>query len=200
LSTRFPFAFLTKIRRVADMREIIVYPPVLLARDQIELIPRIAGEIENFFRGRGNDLYRLREYMPDDSARHVDWKATAKTGSLKVREFSSEDNRKLRIVFDNPSPGMLSAKKYEEAIATAASLAWHFAKESEVSFASHDSVEGSDVHRFLSFLATVEPKRSSSVLENLKSSDQYNIIISARNRDDIPTFLLNCSFLVLAGP
>ena len=200
LSTRFPFAFLTKIRRVVDMREIIVYPSVLFARDQIELIPRIAGEIETFFRGRGNDLYRLREYMPDDSARHVDWKATAKTGSLKVREFSSEDNRKLRIVFDNPSPGILSAEKYEEAVATAASLAWHFAKESEVSFANHDSAEGADLHRFLRFLATVGPKRSSSLLENLKSSDEYNIIITARNRDDIPTFLLNCSFLMLLGP
>jgi uncharacterized protein (DUF58 family) len=200
LSTRFPFAFLTKVRRVTRMREIIVYPSVLPVGDQIELIPRIVGEIETFFRGRGNDLYRLREYMPDDSARHVDWKATAKTGSLKVREFSSEDNRKLRIVFDNPHPGAISAKKYEEAVTTAASLAWHFAaQESKVSFAKQESGESADVHGFLRFLAGVEPKRSPSVLENLKSSDEYNIIITARNRDDIPTSLLNCSFLVLIG-
>ncbi len=201
LSTRFPFAFLTKTRRVADMREIIVYPSVLLARDQIELIPRIVGEIETFFRGRGNDLYRLREYMPDDSARHVDWKATAKTGSLKVREFSNEDNRKLRIVFDNPQPGTIPAKKYEEAVATAASVSWYFAsQESKVSFTHQDSGESADVHGFLRFLATVEPKRSPSLLENLRSSDEFNIIITARNRDDIPTSLLNRSFLVLIRP
>ncbi len=64
----------------------------------------ITGEVESFVRGRGYDLYRIREYMPEDSARHVDWKATAKSGSLKVREFSREDERKLRLVFDNPAP------------------------------------------------------------------------------------------------
>jgi len=200
LSTRFPFAFLTKVRRVMRMREIVVYPSILPAGDQIELIPRIAGEIETFFRGRGNDLYRLREYMPDDSARHVDWKATAKTGSLKVREFSSEDNRKLRIVFDNPHPGTISAKKYEEAVATAASLAWHFCAQESVSFAGQDSGETADVHRFLRFLATVEPERSSSLLENLKPSDDYNIILTTRPRGGIPTALWACSYFVFIGP
>ena len=48
--------------------------------------------------------------MPEDSARHVDWKATARTGTLKVREFSREDERKLRIVFDNSAPGMLPSR------------------------------------------------------------------------------------------
>ena len=66
------------------------------------------GEWESFVRGRGSDLYRIREYMPEDSARHVDWKATAKSGSLKVREFSREDERKLCIVFDNPAAGLIS--------------------------------------------------------------------------------------------
>ena len=67
--------------------------------------PLITGEFETFARGRGDDLYLIREYMPEDSARHVDWKATAKSGSLKVREFSREDERKLRLVFDNPGSG-----------------------------------------------------------------------------------------------
>ena len=40
------------------------------------------GEWESFVRGRGSDLYLIREYLPEDSARHVDWKATAKSGSL----------------------------------------------------------------------------------------------------------------------
>ena len=52
-----------------------------------DILPRVRGEWESFLRGRGAELYRIREYMPEDSARHVDWKATAKSGSLKVREF-----------------------------------------------------------------------------------------------------------------
>jgi uncharacterized protein (DUF58 family) len=201
ISTRFPFAFLTKTRRVAQPREIIVYPSVQLAHDQMELLPRIAGELETFFRGRGNDLYRLREYLPDDPARHVDWKATAKSGSLKVREFSSEDNRKLRIVFDNPNPGILPVKKYEEAVTTVASLAWHFAgQEADVSFAAHEYGEAADIHRFLSFLATVEAKRLPPQLEDLKASAQFNVIVTSRNQEDIPTFLRDCSYVVFIGP
>src|SRR5216683_6255627 len=91
LATRFPFAFLTKTRRVALAREILVYPPVEATDEFFEVLPLITGEFETFARGRGDDLYLIREYMPEDSARHVDWKATAKTGSLKVREFSRED-------------------------------------------------------------------------------------------------------------
>ena len=80
LATRFPFAFLTKTRRVALAREILVYPPVEATDEFFEVIPLITGEFESFARGRGDDLYLIREYMPEDSARHVDWKATAKSG------------------------------------------------------------------------------------------------------------------------
>ena len=108
------------------MRELIVYPPVLATDELLEVLPLITGEFESFVRGRGHDLYRIREYMPEDSARYLDWKATAKSGSLKLREFSREDERKLRIVFDNPAPGAVSVEAYERAVTLAASLAWHF--------------------------------------------------------------------------
>ena len=69
----------------------------------------ITGELETNQRGRGSDLYRIRDYEPEDSARHVDWKATAKSGELKVREYTREDERRLCIIFDNPAPGVLDS-------------------------------------------------------------------------------------------
>ena len=78
IATRFPFSFLVKTRRIALAREIIVYPPVEPPDEMFEILPMITGEFESFVRGRGHDLYRIREHMPEDSARHVDWKATAK--------------------------------------------------------------------------------------------------------------------------
>lgn len=98
VATRFPFAFLTKTKHVALQREILVYPQIDAPSELFEILPRVRGEWESFVRGRGFDLYCIREYLPEDSARHVDWKATAKSGSLKVREFSREDERKLCIV------------------------------------------------------------------------------------------------------
>jgi len=68
----------------------------------LEVLPMITGELETNQRGRGSDLYRIRDYEPEDSARHVDWKATAKSGELKVREYTREDERRVCIVFDNP--------------------------------------------------------------------------------------------------
>ena len=80
LSTRFPFSFLIKTRNVVLNRELIVYPKVEQTEEFYEMLPLITGEFENHIRGRGHDLYRIRDYQPEDSARHVDWKASAKIG------------------------------------------------------------------------------------------------------------------------
>jgi uncharacterized protein (DUF58 family) len=200
LATRFPFAFLVKTRRLPLAREIIVYPPVEPADEFFEVLPLITGEFATFTRGRGSDLYRIREYAPEDSARHVDWKATAKSGSLKVREFSREDERKLRIVFDNPAAGVLPEKSYEDAIALAASLSWHFAGENaELSFVAPGYDGAPDLHRFLAYLAAVNPQSSASVVDGLRPSDDYNIIFTTRPRGSIPTALWACSYLVFMG-
>jgi len=200
LATRFPFAFLTKTRRLPLAREIIVYPPVEPPDELFEVLPMITGEFETFARGRGYDLYRIREYMPEDSARHVDWKATAKSGSLKVREFSREDERKLRIVFDNPAPGTLTPEAYEKAVELAASLGWHFSGENtDLSFVSQDYKGGEDIYHFLTHLACVEPKATASILDALTVSDDYNVILTARAHGTIPTGLWACSYFIFLG-
>ena len=200
LATRFPFAFLTKTRHLSLAREIIVYPRVEPADEFFEVLPMITGEFETFVRGRGDDLYLIREYMPEDSARHVDWKATAKSGSLKVREFSREDERKLRIVFDNPASGVISVKAYEDAVALAASLSWHFAAQNtEISFVSQGYSGEPDIYRFLTHLAIAQPQSSPSVIDSLGPSDDYNIILTTRARGSLPTPLWACSYFVFVA-
>jgi len=197
LATRFPFSFLVKTRRIALEREIIVYPSVEPPDEMFEILPIITGEFEAFMRGRGHDLYRIREHMPEDSARHVDWKATAKSMSLMVREFTREDERKLRIVFDNPALGTVPEAAYEKAVALAASLAWHFAEEpTELSFAAPGYRGTGDVYDFLRYLALIEPRAGESVLEHLEVTDDYNVILTARPRGSIPTRLWACSYFI----
>lgn len=209
LATRFPFAFLTKTRRVRLSREILVYPPVEPTDEFFEVLPLITGEFETFARGRGDDLYRIREYMPEDSARHVDWKATAKSGSLKVREFSREDERKVRLIFDNPGAGAVSEQAYEDAVTLAASLAWHFAEgDTEACFMAPGHRSGTDILEFLAYLATVDPVAApspslsvleTSLLDTLELSDDYNIILTTRQRGAIPSSLLGCSYFIFIG-
>src|SRR4029077_4832343 len=66
LATRFPFAFLTKTRHVALGRELVFYRPVEPADEFFEILPLVRGEWESFVRGRGSDLYLIREYGPED--------------------------------------------------------------------------------------------------------------------------------------
>jgi uncharacterized protein (DUF58 family) len=222
LATRFPFAFLTKTRHVSLQREVLVYPRIEPTEKVFEILPLVRGEWESFVRGRGSDLYRIREYRPEDSARHVDWKATAKSGSLKVREFAREDERKLCIVFDNPARGMISPDGYEKAVDLAASLAWHFSTEQvEVSFLAPGKPATPDIHEFLAWLAVIEPgrqadetpatanRRSSGPEKaaipdalrdlSLSASEAYNIIVTARPRGSLPADLWNSSYFVFAG-
>ncbi len=200
LASGFPFNFLVKTRHVPMVREIVVYPSVQGANDHIELFSAVIGEFETFLRGGGDDFYRLRDYMPGDSARHLDWKATAKTGTLKVREFSRQDNRKLRIVFDNPDASVLSTKKYDDAVTKAAALAWHFHRQDiQMSYLTQDH-RGEDIHAFLRFLATVEPTRSKSILERIDPSGEFNVIITVRSSDEIPANVIKCSYVIFVGP
>jgi len=197
LATRFPFAFLVKTRRINLAREVIVYPQVETADQFLEVLPMVTGEFETFVSGRGNDLYLIRDYMPDDSARHVDWKATARTGALKVREFSREDERKLRIVFDNPVPGVLQRLAYERAVRLAASLAWHFHHEDvEVSFVAPGLEPTEDVFAFLHYLALVEAQEATSVFSRLRASEDYNLIVTARSAADVPSSLAARSYVI----
>ncbi|MBI2678621.1 MAG: DUF58 domain-containing protein [Candidatus Koribacter versatilis] len=198
--TRFPFSFLEKTRRIAMREKIVVYPRVDQTDELFEVLPMIRGEFEAFVRGRGNDLYRIREYLPEDSARHVDWKATAKSMSLKVREFTREDERKLRIIFDNPAAGSVPAEAYESAVELAASLSWHFAgQETELTFVAPGYSGAPDVYEFLHYLALVQPAQPggrSAQLDALPMTDDYNVILTARPRGSIPTQLWATSYFV----
>jgi uncharacterized protein (DUF58 family) len=199
ISTRFPFSFLSKTRTIALDREVLVFPSVEPTDEMFEVLPIITGELETNQRGRGSDLYRIRDYEPEDSARHVDWKATAKSGELKVREYSREDERCVCIVFDNPAPGVLDGPHYERAINLAASIAWHFFEENtELSFAAPSLGGSPDVYGFLEYLATAAPQSGDGILNMLTDLGQYNIIITARPRGQIPTALWQSSYVLFA--
>jgi uncharacterized protein (DUF58 family) len=198
LATRFPFSFLIKTRRVAANQELIAYPSVQPTDEFFSVLPMITGEFEAFVRGRGYDLYRIREHMPEDSARLVDWKATAKSGALKVREFTREDERKLRIVFDNAWPGAVSEHDYEAAVALTASLSWHFAAtNTQLTFVAQGYSGSSNVLDFLRYLALVKAQEEAEpLLSRLKATGDYNVIVTAQPRGSVPTELWATSYIV----
>jgi len=92
--TRFPFDS-AEVRHVNLKTEALVYPSVGPSEEYLEVFAGIQGALESLAKGRGQDLYALRDYVPTDSARHVHWKASARFGSLMVREFAREDDCRI---------------------------------------------------------------------------------------------------------
>lgn len=102
LSTRFPFNFFRHRRRLAAQEtEIVIFPKTSAPIDEdLKDLPLEIGSLAVNKRGLGQDLHALREYQPMDDLRRVDWKATARAQRLIVREFSAEDDKRVRIIFD----------------------------------------------------------------------------------------------------
>ena len=139
LSTRFPFGFFRLRRRLhARGVELIIYPKLEAASDELHLLPMNTGHMLSARRGAGHDLHSLRDYQPQDDMRHIDWKATARVSRLVVREFTAEDERRVHLVFDTRTPAGatkgIGAKenfhtRFERGVTVAASLVAHFLDE-----------------------------------------------------------------------
>lgn len=65
---------------------------------------------------RGHDFSGVRQYMPGDRVKNVDWALTSRAGGLVVREFEAERTEPVYLLVD------LSPSTFEAAIASAAAL------------------------------------------------------------------------------
>jgi uncharacterized protein (DUF58 family) len=216
IRTRFPFGFFEKSRRVDSDIEILAYPRVEPADQFYEVLPLLSGEMASHFRGRGHELHSLRPYQVTDSARFVDWKITAKTGQLMVREFAREDERRVMIVLDpftgNPATDAaenaqaLYAERFERAVSLAASIAWHFYEINSViqfrtdRFATLMAPAGEIIYDALRELARIQPDSSAvggAFLDNLVHDHEiFKIILTRRPQHSIPTALWSSSYIV----
>jgi uncharacterized protein (DUF58 family) len=73
---------------------------------QLSFLPRqparsvLNGRHASRLRGRGLNFEELRDYLPGDDIRAIDWKVTARTGEPHVRVMTEERDRPALIVVD----------------------------------------------------------------------------------------------------
>ncbi|RJS78160.1 DUF58 domain-containing protein [Methanophagales archaeon] len=60
----------------------------------------VSGEYHSVFKGRGIEFSEVREYIPGDDVRAIDWWVTARLNAPFVKEFIEERDLTLFIVFD----------------------------------------------------------------------------------------------------
>ncbi|MCA1576802.1 MAG: DUF58 domain-containing protein [Acidobacteria bacterium] len=218
LSTRFPFGFFRRRRRLhARNVDIIVYPKPEVIGDQLHLLPMFAGRLPSMRRGVGHDLFSMRDYQPQDDLRHIDWKATARARRLTVREFTSEDDRRITIVLDTRLPGNPSEEllqRFERGVVQTASLLKHFIDErTEVRLVLGDEVgpfgSGAEqLYRCLKRLALVTPSEAApsenfEIDPTMKTSvtreaagHDYAILLTAASPGTIPASVWRTSHVI----
>lgn len=189
IHSAFPFGFAERQVQVTLRREVLVYPCLDPQPGFEPLLRELEGEIQALARGQGTDFYRIRPYAAQESAHHVDWKASAHTGELQVREFTREQEPLVEIFLD------LNAEEserawFERAVECCAFLSWEVtARGARLQFRTQEydlrvPVEG-DVYTILKYLAQVEPQRIRQTV--------------ARGRDESIAVVLSANPARLAG-
>lgn len=181
-STRFPFGFAERRINVQVSREVIVYPSIDAQPGFEDLLISLGGEIASFYRGQGHDFYRIRPYEVLESARHVDWKATAHTGDLQVREFAREQEQSVAFFLDLDAPQALTAW-FESAVDCCAFLAWNLSqRECRVRFSTQEVnwqlPEETDVYTILKYLAIVSPRQGRTPFAS-NDPNVFHVVFSA---------------------
>ena len=59
-----------------------------------------AGQYHSTFKGRGMEFDEVREYVPGDDIRSIDWNVTARTGLPHIKKFVEEREMTVMLVVD----------------------------------------------------------------------------------------------------
>ena len=65
----------------------------------------LAGHYHSVFKGRGMDFDEVREYVPGDEVRTIDWNVTARTGRTYVKKFTEERELTIMLLIDVSASG-----------------------------------------------------------------------------------------------
>lgn len=65
----------------------------------------LAGSYQSVFKGRGMNFDEVREYVPGDDIRSIDWNVTARTGIPHIKKFTEERELTIMLMIDISGSG-----------------------------------------------------------------------------------------------
>ncbi|HCW75269.1 MAG TPA: DUF58 domain-containing protein [Candidatus Marinimicrobia bacterium] len=68
------------------------------------------GEYHSVFKGRGMEFAEVREYLPGDDIRSIDWNVTARTGKPHVKLFDEERELTVMLLVDASASGAFGSR------------------------------------------------------------------------------------------
>lgn len=78
----------------------------------------LAGQYESVFKGRGMEFKEVREYVPGDEIRMIDWNVTARTGVPHVKLLAEERELTVMLLVDASGSGLFgSVERFKNELA-----------------------------------------------------------------------------------
>lgn len=125
LTSAFPFGFIRKSVIIESRATLVIAPrSERLRRDaSANLLTRSQSGLASApTLGRGDEFYGVREYVAGDSPRLISWRASARVGSLVVREQTAPTAGSLWVVLNLNAPAGESASNEDDPIERAVVL------------------------------------------------------------------------------
>ena len=224
--TRFPFGFFQQ-RNPLPSQELLIYPAIGEIPEFLQT-DIMSGRRESRQRGSGENFYSIREYQDGESARAIDWKATARARKLMAREYAREDETRCLLIMDTYNGSETGEqetiekndqddKLFEKAVSLAAGFAAHFInKGALLEFLTpeiHIPADSGDRHLYRILEALALTRRQTEVkLFNLADSADVDQNPEARVHDtetqktkkkpslDLQKLISNQTFSVILTP
>jgi len=120
----------------------------------------IDGSYNSIYKGRSLNFDELREYVIGDEVKDIDWKASARSGKVLIRQYIAEKKHNVMFVFDANRRMLADTErgneKREMAILSAGTLAYLVTRNGEYVSALYKGEKGLQMHPFKTGLANVE--------------------------------------------
>ena len=169
-----------------SVTDILVYPPyedikrieILGSKRSLQLNYGLQRSKQ---KGLGSEFYGMRKYVFGDQFRLIDWKASARTQTLIVKEFESERDITVMILVDSSSSmagGAIENTKFEFAIRACMLLTkvaltrrdnvgiFTFSDKKNLKFLKPGSGED-HFYQVLDFVARVKPEGKCRIVESI---------------------------------
>jgi uncharacterized protein (DUF58 family) len=103
LSSVFPFNFFIRFRKIPREVSLVILPHPIRCDENtgVEAVRMHKGELAVDRIGFDPDILSLRNYLVGDPLRYIHWKASARAGTLKTKEFSSSGYPPVIFNFDD---------------------------------------------------------------------------------------------------
>lgn len=90
-------------------REILRKVRQLEIRTNRDVTDSLVGHYQSVFKGRGMNFDEVREYIPGDDVRTIDWNVTARAGRPFVKKFVEERELTLLLLVDVSASGIFGS-------------------------------------------------------------------------------------------